>query len=80
MIKCKFSKERILEVIEVLKEQTDKTFLDFCASHGDDHAITKSVYERCRTMNELINRLTPPPPKKHYKKKGASKILKNINQ
>lgn len=79
MIKCKFSKERILETIEILKEQTDKTFLNFCASHGDDHSITKHIYERCRTMNELINRLTPEP-KKQYKKKGASKILNNINK
>jgi len=79
-IKSKLSKKALLEQISFFKQQTDETFLSFCNSHGDDHSITKHVFERCRTLNELINRISPTPKKTGCKKRGASKILKNINK
>lgn len=76
----KFSKEMILKVIADLKDKVDRDFLISCEVHGDNALKTDRMFERCKTMNHLINLLNPAPRKTGYVKKGASKILKSINQ
>jgi hypothetical protein len=79
MIKSKLSKKEIIEVILTLEKEIDDAYLKKVVVSPINDFELNLLFERRRTLNELIKRISPEP-KKQYVKKGASKILKNINQ